>query len=237
MDPNKFELTVTDEGKATIFKQGTGFKFANIGFALVKDSRDHLASARYAGKLSELSTEWILNNCTVILKNTVYKYTNGAIVSNDSRYAYNVTEKLDEHLYPLDFTLSKDDEETDLLYTSYNALIKPDMFNITNVTGDMQFDAILLFALPFKPEYKNRLEGDPQKPLVFAIAYYPNKLKVLKNQSENLVFNAEIRYEMETDGEVVIDNLDHIHIVNDGTASKKMPNVITLGTTDNLLIV
>ena len=237
MDPNKFELTVTDEGKATIFKQGTGFKFANIGFALVKDSRDHLASARYAGKLSELSTEWILNNCTVILKNTVYKYTNGAIVPTDSRYAYNLTKKLDEHLYPLDFSLSKDDEETDILYASYNALIKPDMFNITNVTGDMQFDAILFFALPFKPEYKNRLEGDPQKPLVFAIAYYPNKLKVLKKQSENLVFNAEIRYEMETNGEVTIDNLDHIHIVNDGTASKEMPNVITLGTTDNLLIV
>jgi hypothetical protein len=62
-------------------------------------------------------------------------------------------------------------------------------------------------------------------------------LKVLKKQSENLVFNAEIRYEMETDGEVTINNLDHIHIVNDGTASKEMPNVITLGTTDNLLIV
>ena len=36
-------------------------------------------------------------------------------------------------------------------------------------------------------------------------------MKVLKKQSENLVFNAEIRYEMETDGEVTQEETDSVN--------------------------
>jgi hypothetical protein len=255
-DKTKRRLVFTDEGRTTVFKQGNGLKFANIGFALVKDSRKYLFKKVRGGsseetitpdfsKLKDLTISDILTNCDVIFNKVSYKDVGGSLQPVSYKQQSNAKKSLASYLFPIYYSYQFDeDEEADKkAYISYDVYIKPGMISIADWANDLEFDAIIYFALPFKPERQNKGLGDKQTAAMFGINYFTDdKVMILKDQNARLVFNVEAHFHFDTFDPVPVSlpadyNPNCLHIVNNKVTNTVLTDANTLGTTDNLLIM
>lgn len=254
-DKSKRRLVFTDEGKRTIFKQGAGFNLANIGFALVKDSRKYLFKKVRGGSseesitpnfklLKDLTFSDILTNCDVIFNKVSYNDVGGSLQPASYKQQSSAKQNVASYLFPIynSYQFEEDEEAEKSAYISYDVYVKPGMISIANWANDLEFDAIIYFALPFKPESKNKGVGDKQKAAMFGINYFTDdKVMILKDQNARLVFNVETHFhfdDLEAKTATLPAGYDPncLHLVNNKVTNTVLIDANTLGTTDNLLI-
>jgi hypothetical protein len=248
----------TEEGKITVAKQRSGLMPAFLGFALVKDNKKwlykYIRGMSPDGevkkeKLRNVTYQDILNNCTVVYRGVTYDYDSNQFRPNATAYdkaAANPT----SYLFPVYYSYNRykpdedveEEEPMEKTYISYDAYIQPSMLSVTNVTDDMTFDAIIYFASPFNPEEQNRLYGDGQTPVMFAINYFDDdKVMVVKNQNSRLIMNVELHFSMTSYEAKKVTAADYepfsIHLVNNRVTNTQLKDAKTFSTTDNLLIL
>lgn len=260
-DSKQRAFIVTEEGKTVVAKQRSGIMPAILGFALVRDNKGWLKKyvrANQSGDfkhevayepLKKITFNDILKNCTVIFRGVSYDYVSNQFRPNAAVYDKAVANPTN-YLFPVYNSYNRYKQDEDVIeeepmtqtYISYDAYIQPGMLNVTNVTDDMTFDAIIYFSSPFKPEEQNRLYGDPQLPSMFAINYFDDdKLMIVKNQNNRLVMNVEIHFSMASFDTKKVTTADYnpfsIHLVNNRVTNTQLKDAKTFSTIDNLLIL
>lgn len=299
---------ITNQGKKNVMKQTNGYKWAICGYVLLKDINNYLYNKYFttggSGTLRHLTFEDLLNNVNVIFNKVTYHYDDDLFRAEPAQYKAALANPMN-YLFPLNMSynydeadikdLDGDGEEDDIAqdyennYSSYDIIVNKELVNVIDVTGDQTFDGAAFIALPYKTERQDDIADiiDPQKPILFAIQYFPggeqakckkcnglghlpdgrictecggdglvaadgnpDKILILKDQHENLVFNVELHvgYADALDAEVNAEIQDiscyvdsdynnsvGLHMFNDATTNTISENQ-TYGTFDKLYI-
>lgn len=269
------ECVITRQGRANIYKQGNGFKYAITGYALFKDPNGWLYKKCQKSVsnnetetdneqfdftcLREFTLDDVKKNLNVIFKNVTYTYNENMHIPNQAQYD-KAWANVEQYIFPIQHAykyISNDAEENtnNNTYISYDVIINSKSIDVTDVSSDQTFDGIVFIAKPYKTEPQD--DGldilDPQKPVLFAIQYFPvDKIMILKDQKERLVMNIElhISYACNENGEDIIVNVSDImpddyntkgrvqglHLANDSLTNTVTTDAETYETTNKLFM-
>lgn len=253
------ECVFTDEGKAGVVKQDNGYKFSIVGAVLFSD-KDNWVYGRYLRKnlltqenyLHTITWEQLKKYTQIIYTKVTYDYMERIYTPNEDQYNA-VNNSPTDNLLPVQYAYSSMAREIDGAvvtenYTSIDVQVRTNSFQLINHQNvDYLFDGIAILAVPYKIEASDLYNPmiDYQNLYILALHYFPGeKLKILHDQNNKLVFNTEIHLFLRDD--ITVDTTDlypdngkmceGLHIVNDGTSNKKLTNIMSLGGTTKLLL-
>lgn len=254
------ECVITRLGQANIFKQGNGFKYAIMGYALVKDPTKWIYNKCTDddinfdfNALRDLTWQDLKDNCRIVFNGVSYSYDNDLHRPDVTQYEA-AKKNPGNYLFPVNLSHNYDEnaneEEIDNTYASYDVILDPKLINVSGVTGDQTFDAVIYFARPYmNEEQDDDLDIlDPQTPIVFAIEYFAtDKLMILKDQEKNLVMNVKLHVsyrsmEVKSIQKFMPENynesgmLQGLHIYNDASTNTISTDAESYGTTNKLFI-
>lgn len=244
---------ITNQGKANIFKQGSGAKLALQGFLLFKDINGWLESKCTVDNdydfsfLKTVSFDTFKDNLNVIFKNIQYDFDSGNFTPSNQTSYDNAFNDIESNLFKFNIGYETNDDDSTV---SYKAKIDKKQINVTGLNADSHFDGIILVAKAYKNEQQDSgLEIiEDQKPVLFAVSFFcGSKIPILLNQNGKLSFEIKLSIKVINDDQVIeisstVPNeynengwVQSIHIVNDASSNSNLEEE-TLSTTNNLYL-
>lgn len=244
---------ITNQGKANIFKQGSGAKLALQGFLLFKDVNGWLESKCTVNNdydfsfLKTVSFDTFKDNLNVIFKNIQYDFDSGSFTPTNQTSYNNAFNDIENNLFNFSTGYASDDTSSTV---SYKAELDSKQINVTGMNSDGDFDGIILVAKAYKNEQQDsKLEIiEDQKPVLFAVSFFcGSKIGILLKQNEKLSFEVNLSIKLIGDDQVIeissaVPNeynengwVQSLHLVNDASLNSELEEE-TYSTTNNLYL-